>query len=563
MRSLWAYTSIVILLICVNNHAQAQSCTQPIATYCQAAYEVFGFPQACDGPEVCYFGTPTDYGPCVPQRCGDGLVGPDEVCDDGADNGSGICNATCTGFVAVCGNGTIEDGEACDVGPIGSATDGCTPTCQCDPDNPQISVDTDSKTWTVTTNGNNDSYAIQCAMAATQGDPDATVHLVGTLIARNGIRAVGFDGVLTGDGQDSTVIVASGLGTSETMNSVFHFDGVGGTAGASVSNLSVHVPAEGRFQSLSRSATGDFTGSTFYFKENSGASVRHVAITADNPNFRSLGRPDRPVDRAIVSDSCYDSFDIVGATMSQIIRTVYSVTTTAVPSDRRCAFSLLDTTMADVRNTFYFLGETGASCQSSNTDFLVAGNAFARTGGAWLPMFGDGTVVVIDNDFIDTVGNADVWAEGLGNTSLFADNRHVRPAVFGGVYWISQVANLTVTNNAFEDLQESDPGRMSRAIYLEGSSDTLLLRNIYTFSGVESGYSYRDDYDPDDYFENPDFPFNVFDVQPLIFIDGRRGFTDGNVVQENKFPPLPGVSLCQFIAQTRSDATIHHAQSCN
>ncbi|MEX1369406.1 MAG: DUF4215 domain-containing protein [Nannocystaceae bacterium] len=63
--------------------------------------------------------------------CGNGVVDPGEVCDDGnALDGDG-CSATCQG--ATCGNGVVDAGEACDDGntdDLDSCLDDCTlPAC--------------------------------------------------------------------------------------------------------------------------------------------------------------------------------------------------------------------------------------------------------------------------------------------------------------------------------------------------------------------------------------------------------------------------------------------------
>ncbi len=89
--------------------------------------------------------------------CGDGIVGPNEVCEVGQAgamntcdlNGDGaadsvrptVCNASCTGFVETagadadvcasfaCGNGVIEQGEACDDGALNGQYGYCSSTC--------------------------------------------------------------------------------------------------------------------------------------------------------------------------------------------------------------------------------------------------------------------------------------------------------------------------------------------------------------------------------------------------------------------------------------------------
>jgi MYXO-CTERM domain-containing protein len=62
--------------------------------------------------------------------CGDGIVNPGEVCDDGAANGTyGFCNATCTALGPRCGDGVTNGPEACDDGNT-SNTDACLNTCK-------------------------------------------------------------------------------------------------------------------------------------------------------------------------------------------------------------------------------------------------------------------------------------------------------------------------------------------------------------------------------------------------------------------------------------------------
>jgi cysteine-rich repeat protein len=70
-------------------------------------------------------GPPIDV-PSPVNRCGDGVVGGDEACDDGNRLESDSCRSTCER--ARCGDGITWAGvEACDEGPSGST--GCTPTC--------------------------------------------------------------------------------------------------------------------------------------------------------------------------------------------------------------------------------------------------------------------------------------------------------------------------------------------------------------------------------------------------------------------------------------------------
>lgn len=91
---------------------------------------------ACDGRgegEVCTRdGQPPERcrgGVCVIAICGDGVVDPDEVCDDGDTLSADGCSADCQSDEA-CGNGVIDGavGEFCDDGDPRSG-DGCASTC--------------------------------------------------------------------------------------------------------------------------------------------------------------------------------------------------------------------------------------------------------------------------------------------------------------------------------------------------------------------------------------------------------------------------------------------------
>jgi cysteine-rich repeat protein len=75
--------------------------------------------------------TPADLQPCPsppPARCGNGVLDPDEECDDGNADACDGCSATCT--LEGCGNHVVEAdcGEECDDGNA-DACDGCSPTC--------------------------------------------------------------------------------------------------------------------------------------------------------------------------------------------------------------------------------------------------------------------------------------------------------------------------------------------------------------------------------------------------------------------------------------------------
>ncbi|HEY1101034.1 MAG TPA: DUF4215 domain-containing protein, partial [Myxococcota bacterium] len=62
--------------------------------------------------------------------CGDGVVTPDEVCDDGVNNGSyGGCMAGCQQRGPFCGDNRVSDDEVCDDGANVGAYGGCAPGC--------------------------------------------------------------------------------------------------------------------------------------------------------------------------------------------------------------------------------------------------------------------------------------------------------------------------------------------------------------------------------------------------------------------------------------------------
>lgn len=63
-----------------------------------------------------------------PLHCGDGLLDPDELCDDGPVNGTpeSMCLLTCE--PNVCGDGILGSLEHCDDGNT-AADDGCPPQC--------------------------------------------------------------------------------------------------------------------------------------------------------------------------------------------------------------------------------------------------------------------------------------------------------------------------------------------------------------------------------------------------------------------------------------------------
>ncbi len=85
--------------------------------------------KACDGAAYgapCQFGSLSgvcDLGVCIPASCGNGEVGPDEVCDDGNTISGDGCRADCK-KAEMCGDGELDEGEACD-DANGNPADGC------------------------------------------------------------------------------------------------------------------------------------------------------------------------------------------------------------------------------------------------------------------------------------------------------------------------------------------------------------------------------------------------------------------------------------------------------
>jgi cysteine-rich repeat protein len=61
--------------------------------------------------------------------CGDGVLQPGEVCDDGNTVGGDDCSADCRVDLSNCGNGQIDPGESCDDGNFAPG-DGCSAACQ-------------------------------------------------------------------------------------------------------------------------------------------------------------------------------------------------------------------------------------------------------------------------------------------------------------------------------------------------------------------------------------------------------------------------------------------------
>lgn len=70
-----------------------------------------------------------------PATCGNGLVEPGEVCDDGFTDACGTCNVDCTAVgsgLGACGDSTVcaEAGESCDDGNTTDDGNGCSATCE-------------------------------------------------------------------------------------------------------------------------------------------------------------------------------------------------------------------------------------------------------------------------------------------------------------------------------------------------------------------------------------------------------------------------------------------------
>jgi cysteine-rich repeat protein len=90
--------------------------------------------EECDGtddgacPSECY--PPGDPYECRCPFCGDGIVGPDEECDDGNNEYEDGCSSECV--VEYCGDGILQEGlgEECDDGNNENG-DGCEWNCVC------------------------------------------------------------------------------------------------------------------------------------------------------------------------------------------------------------------------------------------------------------------------------------------------------------------------------------------------------------------------------------------------------------------------------------------------
>lgn len=89
---------------------------------------VIGIGEACDD------GNTADADYCAPDcravtgACGDAIIQGNEACDDGNVMGSDYCSADCTALTGACGDGTLQDNESCDDGNTADG-DGCAADC--------------------------------------------------------------------------------------------------------------------------------------------------------------------------------------------------------------------------------------------------------------------------------------------------------------------------------------------------------------------------------------------------------------------------------------------------
>lgn len=78
----------------------------------------------CFALAISSFGCDAEY------MCGDGVVDPDEACDDGNAIDGDACSSACQ-VEPACGDGTLDAEEACDDGNLTNG-DGCSATCEFD-----------------------------------------------------------------------------------------------------------------------------------------------------------------------------------------------------------------------------------------------------------------------------------------------------------------------------------------------------------------------------------------------------------------------------------------------
>lgn len=102
------------LALCVGL-ASSAGCAEPAVVTCSDG-------RVCPGGSVC-----TPRGCSLPGVCGDGALDEGEACDDGNRLDGDACSATCE--LIVCNNGRIDPGEQCDDGNALSH-DGCSSGCR-------------------------------------------------------------------------------------------------------------------------------------------------------------------------------------------------------------------------------------------------------------------------------------------------------------------------------------------------------------------------------------------------------------------------------------------------
>ena len=64
--------------------------------------------------------------PVYVPECGNGIVDPDEACDDGNTSGGDYCSADCHSVTGTCGDGIVQSNEKCDKAVSSSCSDDCT-----------------------------------------------------------------------------------------------------------------------------------------------------------------------------------------------------------------------------------------------------------------------------------------------------------------------------------------------------------------------------------------------------------------------------------------------------
>ena len=134
-----------------------------------------------------------DLGVCVPTGCGNGIVDPDEMCDDGNTTSGDGCRADCR-KTEECGDAVIDDGEDCDDGNT-NAADGCD-AC-------------DATEWRATTLIGGSTIAINIDLSGPIG---VAVDLAGSfyIADRNNHRILRVDTI----GVTTTVSTVAGTGTA-------------------------------------------------------------------------------------------------------------------------------------------------------------------------------------------------------------------------------------------------------------------------------------------------------------------------------------------------------------